>query len=81
MLNETFSAHADERALILGIAQAMGAAFNAWIPLLIFSTATQAPLFRVGYTTVSILGGLQALGVLALAWVGKKVVQNSALED
>lgn len=46
-LNEVFSALPEERALILGIAQAMGAAFSAWVPLFIFNTGTQGPLFQV----------------------------------
>ncbi|KAF4830757.1 Pantothenate transporter liz1 [Colletotrichum tropicale] len=45
-LGEIFGSLADERALILGIAQAFGATFNAWVPLLIFNKGTQTPYFR-----------------------------------
>ncbi|KAH8203493.1 hypothetical protein TruAng_002364 [Truncatella angustata] len=70
-LNEVFSSLADERALILGTAQALGAAFNAWIPLFIFNTGTQVPLFRVGFATASACAASQGLGILLLEKFGK----------
>lgn len=76
-LAETFSNLADERALILGIAQTMGATFTAWLPLLIFNTGTQAPLFHQGYVTISIVSGCQALGVLAMWYLGSKISRES----
>ncbi|ETS86533.1 hypothetical protein PFICI_00361 [Pestalotiopsis fici W106-1] len=72
-LNEVFSSSADERALILGIAQAIGAAFNAWVPLFIFNTGTQAPLFKIGFTTASACAAAQGVGVLLLGKFGKTI--------
>lgn len=72
-LNEVFSSLADERALILGIAQAVGAAFNAWVPLFIYNTGTQGPLFKVGFTTAAACAGGQAIGILLLWKFGNDV--------
>jgi len=79
-LNETFSPFADARALILGLAQTMGATFNAWVPLLIFNTGTQAPLFKKGFTTVACLAGAQAIGVVALSFLGKRIIQKTPMD-
>ncbi|KAH8649148.1 major facilitator superfamily transporter [Xylariales sp. PMI_506] len=76
-LNETFSVLADERALILGIAQALGAAFNAWVPLFIFNTGTQSPLFHVGFSTAAACGGAQLIGLLLLRHFGRKVREQT----
>ena len=73
---EVFSNLADERALILGIAQTMGATFNAWVPLLMFNTGTQAPFFRTGYIVASIMATVQAAGVVAMWYLGKKIVRE-----
>lgn len=58
------------------MAQAVGAAFNAWVPLLTFNTGTQAPLFRTGYIVVSVMSAFQALGILALGYFGKKIIKD-----
>ncbi|KAH7129081.1 major facilitator superfamily transporter [Dactylonectria macrodidyma] len=72
-LGETFTSLADERALILGFAQAFGATFNAWVPLLIFNTGSQAPYFRTGWITSSVCAVLQGFGILLLAHFSKKI--------
>ncbi|KAF3009078.1 hypothetical protein E8E14_008180 [Neopestalotiopsis sp. 37M] len=75
-MNEIFSSSADERALIMGIAQALGAAFSAWVPLFIFNTGTQAPLFKVGFATVSAFAAAQGVGVLLLGKLGKDMEKH-----
>ena len=71
-MNEYFSALPDERALILGIAQTMGATFNAWLPLFIFNTGTQAPLFRTGFVVCTVMGGFQVGGVCCMWWISSR---------
>ncbi|TVY84707.1 Pantothenate transporter liz1 [Lachnellula suecica] len=46
--NEICGNDAEERALVLGIMNAAGYAFNAWLPLLTYP-ATDAPRFRKGF--------------------------------
>lgn len=71
-LNEYFSAWPDERSLILGIGQTMGATFNAFLPLLIWNTGTQAPLFRTGFITCSVMAVAQVGGIVAMWWLSKR---------
>lgn len=68
-LNEYFSALPDERALVLGVAQTMGATFNAWLPLLIFNTGTQAPSFKVGFAVCTVVSVVQAGGIAGMWWL------------
>jgi MFS transporter, ACS family, pantothenate transporter len=67
----------DERALILGFAQAFGGHFNAWLPLVAFNVATQAPLFRAGWTTGAIGDGFQVLSIYGLRYFGGKIVRQT----
>lgn len=46
--NEICSGDAEERAMVLGIMNAGGYAFNAWLPLLTYP-AKDAPKFRKGF--------------------------------
>ncbi len=71
-LNEYFSASPDERALVLGVAQTMGATFNAWLPLLIFNTGTQAPLFKTGFIVCTVVAVAQAGGIAAMWWLSER---------
>lgn len=71
-LNEYFSALPDERALVLGVAQTMGATFNAWLPLLIFNTGTQAPLFKTGFIVCTVFAVAQAGGIAGMWWLSER---------
>ncbi|KAL6705102.1 hypothetical protein ACN47E_007361 [Coniothyrium glycines] len=46
--NEICGSDAEERAIVIGIMNSMGYAFNAWIPLLTYP-ATDSPKFRKGF--------------------------------
>lgn len=52
----------------------MGATFSAWVPVLIFDTGTDAPLFRKGYITVTVLSVVQVSETVlpGLGWRGEK---------
>ncbi|KAF5655316.1 major facilitator superfamily transporter [Fusarium sp. NRRL 25303] len=77
-ISEVFTNLPDERAFVLGCAQAFGGAFNAWVPLVAFNVATQAPLFRAGWTTTAAASGAQMLGVLGLRYFGTKILRQAA---
>jgi ACS family pantothenate transporter-like MFS transporter len=47
--NEICSSDAEERAIVLGVMNASGYAFNAWLPFLTYPV-TQAPRFKRGFT-------------------------------
>ncbi|CZR62806.1 uncharacterized protein PAC_12703 [Phialocephala subalpina] len=85
-LNEYFGAVPDERALILGIAQTMGATFNTWVPLLIFNTGTQAPLFHTGFIVCTVVAVVQIGGIAGMWWLSGRgpamgVVREEAEEE
>jgi len=46
--NEICGSDAEERALVLGIMNAMGYAFNAWLPILVYPVK-DAPRFKKGF--------------------------------
>jgi ACS family pantothenate transporter-like MFS transporter len=46
--NEICGADAEERAIVIGIMNSMGYAFNAWVPLLTFPQV-DSPKFRKGF--------------------------------
>lgn len=71
-LNEYFGALPDERALILGIAQTMGATFNTWIPLLVFNTGKQAPLFQKGFVLCTVVAVVQVAGSAGMWWLSRR---------
>jgi ACS family pantothenate transporter-like MFS transporter len=71
-----FSSLPDERALVLGLAQTFGATFNAWVPLVMFNTGTQAPYFKTGYLVVTIMSAAQAVGVVAMWYLGQRIVRQ-----
>ncbi|KAF1349744.1 major facilitator superfamily transporter [Delphinella strobiligena] len=62
--NEICSADAEERALVLGIMNVSGYAFNAWLPVLTFPTTDQ-PRFRNGFIYATIMFIAQ-FGITAL---------------
>lgn len=67
--NEICSADAEERALVLGIMNAVAYAFNAWLPLLVYPVK-DAPRFKKGFiwTTCILVGQAGMTGVVAWAW-------------
>lgn len=77
-LNEYLSSWPDERALVLGVAQTMGATFNAWLPLLIFNTGKQAPVFQKGFIVCTVVSVCQVGGIVGMWWLSSR---GRALRD
>ena len=71
--NEICGGDAEERALVLGIMNASGYAFNAWLPILTYP-AIQAPRFRKGFTfsTIAFLAQFGITGLVAWLWRWEK---------
>lgn len=69
--NEICGADAEERAVVLGIMNAAGYAFNAWLPLLTYPVV-DAPKFRKGfiYTTIAFLA--QAVITWTVWWLARR---------
>lgn len=64
--NEICGGDAEERALVIGIMNASGYAFNAWLPLLTYP-AKQAPKFRKGFV-FSTCAYVAQFGITGLTW-------------
>ncbi|KAH8809365.1 major facilitator superfamily transporter [Xylogone sp. PMI_703] len=71
--NEICGGDAEERAMVLGIMNACGYAFNAWLPLLTYP-AKQAPRFKKGFTfsTVAFVVQFGITGLVAFMWRWEK---------
>lgn len=81
--NEICGADAEERAVVLGVMNAAGYAFNAWLPLLTYPTV-DAPSFRKGFTysTVAYVAeGLMTTIVWLLATRERRQKQKAEIED
>lgn len=69
--NEICSHDAEERAMVLGIMNAMGYAFNAWLPVLTYPQ-DQAPRFERGFIYSTVIFAAQ-FGITGLvAWLQRR---------
>lgn len=73
--NEICGGDAEERAVVLGIMNASGYAFNAWLPLLTYPTV-DSPRFHKGfiYTTAAFVA--QAVITWTVWWLQRGEVQK-----
>ena len=71
--NEICGGDAEERALVLGIMNAAGYAFNAWLPLLTYP-AKQAPRFKRGFlfSACAFVAQFATTGMVAWLWRWEK---------
>lgn len=69
--NEICGADAEERAVVIGVMNSMGYAFNAFVPLLTYPQ-TDAPRFRKGFIYSTCAFAAQALVTAAVAYMYKK---------
>ncbi|KAL4907731.1 hypothetical protein BDW74DRAFT_175511 [Aspergillus multicolor] len=63
---------AEERAIVIGVAQTFGQAFVAWVPLLILDTGKYAPKFTMGYSVMSGISVLQFGIIFVIRWFAKR---------
>jgi ACS family pantothenate transporter-like MFS transporter len=80
--NEICSGDAEERAMVLGIMNAGGYAFNAWLPILTFPVK-DAPRFRKGFiwSTCAYSAQIGMVGVVAWLWRWEKTKSKIVVED
>ncbi|KAI1408983.1 MFS general substrate transporter [Hypoxylon sp. FL1857] len=69
--NEICGADAEERAIVIGIMNSMGYAFNAWVPLLTFPQV-DSPRFRKGFIFSTAAFGAQAIITAIVAFMYKR---------
>jgi hypothetical protein len=60
----------------------MGATFNAWLPLLIFNTGTQAPKFTNGFIMCTVAEVVQVGGLVGMWWLsGRGLAMGEEREE
>jgi ACS family pantothenate transporter-like MFS transporter len=76
--NEICGADAEERAIVLGVMNASGYAFNAWLPLLTYPVK-QAPRFKKGFTfsTLAFVAQFAITGLIAFLWRREKRLKRN----
>ncbi|KAH7037543.1 major facilitator superfamily transporter [Microdochium trichocladiopsis] len=78
--NEICGHDAEERAIVIGIMNSMGYAFNCFVPLFTYP-AVDAPTFRKGFVYTTVMFGAQGLITAAVATLYKRETkQREALE-
>ncbi|KAI8957502.1 MFS general substrate transporter [Daldinia sp. FL1419] len=78
--NEICGADAEERAIVIGIMNTMGYAFNAWVPLLTYPQ-TDSPTFRKGFISSTVLFGAQAVITATVAFMYKRDQRKNKSRD
>lgn len=69
--NEICGADAEERAVVLGIMNAAGYAFNAWLPLLTYPV-TDGPRFTKGFIYATCAFAAQAVITWTVWWLWRR---------
>ncbi|EEA22123.1 hypothetical protein EYB26_007787 [Talaromyces marneffei] len=66
--NEVCASDPEERAIVIGVAQTMGQAFVAWVPILILNTSKYAPKFTMGWSILTGFSACQLAMVFVIRW-------------
>lgn len=77
--NEICGSDAEERALVLGIMNASGYAFHAWLPLLTYPVK-DAPRFKKGFT-YSCFAYTAQLGITGLVAWSQRLESKRRLQE
>ncbi|KAL4799619.1 major facilitator superfamily domain-containing protein [Aspergillus venezuelensis] len=72
LVNEICHKDAEERAIVIGVAQTFGQAFIAWVPVIILDTGKYAPKFTMGYSVMSGISVLQFAMIFVIRWFAQR---------
>lgn len=78
--NEICGADAEERAIVIGIMNSMGYAFNAWVPLLTYPQV-DSPRFRKGFISSTVLFGAQGIITAIVAFMYRRDQKKNNRRD
>ncbi|EHY53887.1 hypothetical protein HRR81_001369 [Exophiala dermatitidis] len=80
--NEFCHEDAEERAIVIGVAQTFGQAFVAWVPVVILNVGKYAPRFKLGFCIMSGLSVLQFTMIFVLRYyVSRDQARKKQIED
>lgn len=71
-MNEFCRDDAEERAIVIGVAQTFGQAFIAWVPLLILNVGKYAPRFHLGFSVMSGISVVQFAMIFVIRYFVKQ---------
>ncbi|KAH6659431.1 major facilitator superfamily transporter [Truncatella angustata] len=77
--NEICGADAEERAVVIGVMNSLGYAFNAWVPLFTYPQV-DSPTFRKGFIFTTVAFGAQALITATVAFMYKRDQRRNKIE-
>ncbi|KAI1856789.1 hypothetical protein JX265_011430 [Neoarthrinium moseri] len=77
--NEICGADAEERAIVIGVMNSLGYAFNAWVPLLTYPQV-DAPTFRKGFIFSTVAFGAQGVVTATIAFMYKRDLKRKRVE-
>lgn len=72
-VNEICHDDAEERAIVIGVAQTLGQAFIAWVPVVILNVGKYAPQFKMGFTVMSVLSVGEFTMIFVIKWFVDRV--------
>lgn len=79
--NEFCAGDAEERAVVIGVAQTFGQAFVAWVPLVILDVGKYAPRFHLGFSIMSGLSVCQFAMIFVLKWFVERQERRAKLKQ
>lgn len=71
-VNEICHEDAEERAIVIGVAQTLGQAFIAWVPVVVLNVGKYAPKFKLGFQVMSALSVGQFLMIFVLRFFANR---------
>jgi MFS transporter, ACS family, pantothenate transporter len=77
--NEIVGGDAEERAVVIGVMNALGYAFNAWVPVLTYPQ-TDAPRFSTGWKWSCVAFTLQIIVTWVIYWLWKRDLGQRAFK-
>lgn len=78
--NEICGRDAEERAVVIGVMNSLGYAFNAWVPLLTYPQV-DAPQFRKGFIYTTVAFAAQAGITATVAYMYKRDQKHAVIEN
>ncbi|KAK1659078.1 major facilitator superfamily domain-containing protein [Colletotrichum godetiae] len=71
----------EERAIVIGVAETLGQAFIAWVPVVILDVDKYAPSFHMGFSVVCGVSVLKLSSIFLIRYVEKRKVTKNDQES
>ncbi|KAK0103174.1 hypothetical protein ONS95_014971 [Cadophora gregata] len=78
-VNEICHEDAEERAIVIDVAQTMGQVFIAWVPVVILNVGKYAPRFKLGFTVMSALSVGEFAMIFVILWFVTRDVKRDKI--